>query len=459
MDDLIRKYNVKGPRYTSYPTAAQFSEADDGDYTMLESYLGERNRCPRPLSLYVHVPFCFSLCWYCACTKIITRDRGRGDHYLDYLEREIDLLAGRLGPGAPLQQLHFGGGTPTFLEPAQLLRLGDALRKRFRFTGQTEFSVEIDPRRCTRAHVQALAAIGCNRASLGVQDTNPDVQKAIHRVQPIEQVDRVCRWLREEGIRSLNFDLIYGLPRQSRQTFGKTLEEVTDFRPDRLAVYSFAHLPSLMPAQRLLEEDDLPSADEKIAMLRLAIDRLEGEGYRFIGMDHFAREDDELVEAMDSGDLHRNFQGYSTRAGADLYALGMSGISGAGGWYWQNAKELGDYYRELDRGMLPVAKYARLDRDDEMRRMIIGHIMCRMGVDFIEVERRWDIDMNDYFARELHRLEELERDGLLRLHNDRISINETGRLFLRNIAMCFDRYLHRDEARPNHSEPQYSKTV
>ncbi|MDZ7772437.1 MAG: oxygen-independent coproporphyrinogen III oxidase [Balneolaceae bacterium] len=353
MDDLIRKYNVTGRRYTSYPTAVQFREGGERAYAELACSLEDRNRRSRPLSLYVHVPFCFSLCWYCACTKIITRDRGRGDHYMDYLEKEMDLLSGRLNPGAPLQQLHFGGGTPTFLEPAQLLRLGDALRERFQFTGQTEFSVEIDPRRCTRAHVQALAAIGCNRASLGVQDTNPEVQKAIHRVQPTEQVERVCRWLREEGIRSINFDLIYGLPRQSRQTFGKTLEEVTDLGPDRLAVYSYAHLPSRVPAQRLLEREDLPSADEKIAMLRLAIDHLDREGYRFIGMDHFAREGDELVEAMASGDLHRNFQGYSTRSGADLYALGMSGISGAGGWYWQNAKELGDYYRELDREGCP----------------------------------------------------------------------------------------------------------
>ncbi|MBN2732732.1 MAG: oxygen-independent coproporphyrinogen III oxidase, partial [Balneolaceae bacterium] len=335
--ELIKKYNVQGPRYTSYPTAVQFSETSEQDTSNLYHCLLERNSKPRDISLYFHIPFCFSLCWYCGCTKIITKDQDRGDLYLDYLEKEMDQVAALLHEDSPVIQIHFGGGTPTFLKPEQLLRLGTSINKRFNLTADTEFGVEIDPRRCTRGHILALKAIGCNRASLGVQDTNPDVQKAIHRIQPFEQTRQVTEWLREEGIDAINFDLIYGLPRQTLETFRQTMDDVLTLQPDRLAVYSYAHIPSLMPAQKLLKIEEMPSTDEKLAMLQESILHLTQNGYRFIGMDHFSREDEELSRAMDEGTLQRNFQGYSTHSGADLYAFGMSGISNVGEYYWQNS--------------------------------------------------------------------------------------------------------------------------
>lgn len=452
--ELIKKYNVKGPRYTSYPTAVQFQEVKRGDVDELQHYLLERNSEPRPVSLYFHIPFCFSLCWYCGCTKVITKDRDRGDHYLDYLEKEMDLVSDLLHRESEVTQIHFGGGTPTFLKPGQLLRLGGAIRQRFSVTDETEFGVEIDPRRCSREHIEALRTIGCNRASLGVQDTNEDVQEAIHRIQPFKQTRQVTEWLRESGINSINFDLIYGLPRQNKETFRQTMDDVLQLRPDRLAVYSFAHIPSLMPAQKLLNVDEMPSTDEKLSMLQLGISHLTDNNYRFIGMDHFSREDEELSQAMDEGTLQRNFQGYSTRSGADLYAFGMSGISNVGDYYWQNTKELGEYYEELDKGALPVMKRLRLSRDDNIRKEIIMRLMCEMGLSFREIEDEWNIDFKTCFRESLERLELLEADGFVTIMSEGIDITEEGRLFLRNIAMCFDRYLHESK-----TERSFSKTV
>lgn len=452
--DLIKKYNVKGPRYTSYPTAAQFREGEEEEFAEMESWLKRRNRRPREISLYFHIPFCFSLCWYCACTKIITRERDRGEAYLDYLEREMDRVAERLHPASEVVQVHFGGGTPTFLKPSQLLRLGEALQGRFRIADDAEFSVEIDPRECTPTHVHALRAIGCNRASLGVQDTNREVQEAVHRIQSLAQVEQLCDWLRQEGIRSLNFDLIYGLPRQTLETFRRTLDDVLGLQPDRLAVYSYAHLPEMMPAQRLLNEEEMPSADEKLAMMQLGIAVLRERGYRYIGMDHFAREGDELVRALESGDLQRNFQGYSTRGEADLYGLGMSGISQVDEYYWQNEKDLARYYAALDEGKPPTRKLLKLEKDDRLRREVIMRIMCRRALDFDDLGRKWDLDFTGYFEEELECLEEMEEDGLLKLEPERLIITETGRLFLRNIAMCFDRY--RDSA---DAGSKFSKTI
>jgi oxygen-independent coproporphyrinogen-3 oxidase len=451
---LIKKYNVQGPRYTSYPTAVQFGEAGEREVQELQDYLLERNKEPRQISLYFHIPFCFSLCWYCACTKIISKDQHRGDLYLDYLEKEMDGVAGMLYPESEVIQIHFGGGTPTFLKPTQLLRLGNMIKARFNRSNKTEFGVEIDPRRCTHAHVRALRSIGCNRASLGVQDTNPDVQDAIHRIQPFEQTRKVTRWLRDEGIDSINFDLIYGLPKQTLGTFRQTIDDVLQLRPDRLAVYSYAHIPQIMSAQKLLNVDEMPPTDEKLAMLQRSILHLTEKGYRFIGMDHFSREDEELARAMDKGTLQRNFQGYSTHSGADLYAFGMSGISNVGKYYWQNSKELGDYYEALDDGRLPIIKTLQLDRDDLLRREVIMQIMCRMGVDKEEIEQRWSIDFDSYFSESIDQLHTLEEDELVEIMEKSIVINKKGRLFLRNIAMCFDRYL--GEAKAGQS---FSKTV
>jgi oxygen-independent coproporphyrinogen-3 oxidase len=299
-----------------------------------------------------------------------------------------------------------------------------------------------------------LADIGCNRASLGVQDTNEEVQKAIHRIQPFEQTKQVTEWLRESGINSINFDLIYGLPLQTLDTFRRTMDDVISLVPDRLAVYSYAHIPSMMPAQKLLNEADMPTTDEKLFMLQLSISYLTNNGYRFIGMDHFSREGEELSQAMDNGTLQRNFQGYSTLAGADLYAFGMSGISNVGKYYWQNTKELGEYYKMLDESEIPVAKVLQLCKDDRLRHHVIMQIMCKMGLSFDEIEDKWGIVFEDYFSGSLERLSELQADGFVEVSNNKITITERGRLFLRNVAMCFDRYLNRKK-----SASSFSKTV
>ncbi|MGD8748171.1 MAG: oxygen-independent coproporphyrinogen III oxidase [Balneolaceae bacterium] len=452
--NLIRKYNVQGPRYTSYPTAVQFREANENDVLQLRYYLLNHNSYAQRISLYIHIPFCFSLCWYCGCTKIITKDTNRGDLYLNYLEKEMNQILPLVHPKSKVVQVHFGGGTPTFLTPEQLHRLGTMIHSRFKLSERTEFSVEIDPRRCSRDHIEALADIGCNRASLGVQDTNEDVQQAIHRIQPFEETKKVTGWLREAGINSINFDLIYGLPKQTTDTFHHTMEDVLTLSPERLAVYSYAHIPSLMPAQKLLKINDMPSTDEKLYMLKSSIDFLTKNDYRFIGMDHFSRRDEELSLAADDGSLQRNFQGYSTLAGADLFAFGMSGISNVGSWYWQNEKDLVRYYECLDEGRSPIFKFYSLNRDDFIRQDVIMSIMCKMGIDYNEIAGKWGINFSTYFNDELARLKELENDGLVIRTNKDIHITENGRLFLRNIAMCFDYYLNASRAAHN-----YSKTV
>ncbi len=450
--ELIQKYNVTGPRYTSYPTAVQFTEVDNPSDII--DQVSERNLKPANISLYFHVPFCFSLCWYCGCTKIISKNTDRGDAYIDYLVKEMDLIAQTLHSDSRVIQLHMGGGTPTFLRPDQLQRLGSEVEKRFTYHKEIEFSVEIDPRTCTKEHVEALASIGCNRASLGVQDTNEEVQEAIHRIQPFEQTKQVTVWLRNEGIESINFDLIYGLPKQNRKTFNKTLDDVLSLSPDRFAVYSYAHLPSLMPSQKLLNVEDFPSPDEKLSMLMLAIERLQQEGYLYIGMDHFSKKGDELTRAFSEGTLQRNFQGYSTHANTDMYALGMSGISMVDSVYYQNTKDLNEYYEVLDEGRLPVIKKIQLTQDDKIRRDWIMHLMCKPSVKFEPFNEKWNIDLMVYFGDEWGRLDELEEDGLILRLNDEIRILEKGRLFLRNIAMVFDAYLPADRI-----TQRFSKTI
>jgi oxygen-independent coproporphyrinogen-3 oxidase len=358
----------------------------------------------------------------------------------------MDQVTQILNPGSDVVQVHIGGGTPTFLKPGQLQRLGEGIKSRFRLSEETEFSVEIDPRRCSQNHIEALARMGCNRASLGVQDTNEEVQKAIHRMQPFGQTQQVTNRLRRAGIASINLDLIYGLPKQTAQTFQQTMDDVLSLYPDRLAVYSYAHVPAVMPSQKLLKIEDMPSAEVKLRMLMSSIDYLTKNGYRYIGMDHFSREDEELSVALQNGTLQRNFQGYSTQAGADLYAFGMSGISNAGSWYWQNTKDIGTYYEQIDSGEAPVFKILSLSRDDLIRKDVIMSIMCRMGVEFDAVSSQWEIDFPAYFRKELMQLKALEQDGLVTVSTSRMQITETGRLFLRNIAMCFDHYLKASKA-------------
>lgn len=448
---LIEKYNIPGPRYTSYPTAVQFQEFEEENVN--NGISDEFMVSLKNISLYFHIPFCFSLCWYCGCTKIITKDTDRGDIYLDYLEKEMDLILDLIRPETNVLQIHFGGGTPTFLRPDQLRRLGTAIHSRFTLSPDVEFSVEIDPRRCTEKHIQALAEIGCNRASLGVQDTNPDVQEAIHRIQPIEQTARVTSLLRGEGIKGINFDLIYGLPRQTTDTFHKTIRDVMKLQPDRLAVYSYAHLPSLMPSQKLLKEDEFPSTEAKLQMMVMARELFPEQGMKFIGMDHFAKENDSLSLALDNGTLQRNFQGYSTCAGTQMVAFGKSGISQLENVYLQNTKNLAEYYDALDQNRLPVIKELPLNRDDKIRKDLIMQVMCQADLRFDDFSKKWGINFKAYFHNELNRLDQLEADGLVFRVNNRLSITGTGRLFLRNIAMIFDGYLK------DTSQQHFSKTV
>ena len=447
--ELVRKYNVPGPRYTSYPTAPQFSESIDHDALRREIALDNVADSPRAqspdagaLSLYFHLPFCETLCWYCGCTTVITRRRASAGEYVGWLEKELALTAPLLNAARPVTQLHFGGGTPTFLPPIEIDRLAAAIHRHFKFALDSENSVEIDPRRLTKEHVEAFRRLGCTRASLGVQDTNPQVQLAVHRWQPLAQTAQAISWLREAGFQSVSVDLIYGLPLQTPATFSTTLEEIIALNPDRLAVFSYAHVPWIKPAQKIFDDRaQLPSTEAKLEMMMTAVAKLTAAGYVQIGMDHFARPDDELAIAFAAGTLHRNFQGYTTRAGASLYGFGMSSISQTDGSFYQNRKELSDYIASLDAGNLPVERGYLLTTEDRRRRTIISDIMCGRGLDFASLSKRLELDFTTTYATELAQLIDLENDGLLVRHESGINITATGRLFLRIIAMRFDAHL------------------
>jgi oxygen-independent coproporphyrinogen-3 oxidase len=437
--ELVKKYNVPGPRYTSYPPATQFAGPVDRD--RWQQKIRESNEVERDLSLYFHLPFCWSLCWYCGCTTVITTQQHQSGTYLDYLKKEVDLTAQNLHPKRKVTQLHFGGGTPTFLLPDEIRRLGQLIHSRFEFAPDAEAGVEIDPRRLNRDHIHALSEIGFNRASIGVQDIDPRVQEAVHRIQPLEETERVVEWLRTSGVDSLNIDLIYGLPHQTAASFEKTLDAVLDLCPDRFAIFSYAHVPWIKPAQKILEDNFLPSAETKLELLKLTIEKLTSEGFVYIGMDHFAREDDELARAQKSGGLQRNFQGYSTRGGADIYGFGMSSVSQAEDLYWQNEKDLTAYYAALDRGELPLAKSYFLTADDKVRRRTIMRLMCDLRLDYTKLSADMAINFPEYFVKELKSLDDLEVDGLIERKPAGIEVTERGRLFIRNIAMRFDSYL------------------
>ena len=441
--ELVRKYNVPGPRYTSYPTAPQFSA--DVDRAALRAEIARDNADPaRPLSLYFHLPFCESLCWYCGCNTVITRRRSSAGEYVDLLCRELAITQPLLNPGRPVTQLHFGGGTPTFLPPAEIDRLGRAIHSVFTFAPDAEISVEIDPRRLTREHVEAYRRLGCNRASLGVQDTNPQVQLAIHRWQPLAQTAQAIAWLREAGYQSVSVDLIYGLPVQTPESFARTLDEVIALNPDRLAVFSYAHVPWLKPAQKIFDDrQQLPTTEAKLAMLTTAARALTAAGYVHIGMDHFARPDDELARAHDDGTLYRNFQGYTTRAGASLYGFGMSSISQTDGSFRQNFKDLEEYTAVVNRGELPLERGFLLSEEDKRRRALVMDVMCRRRVDFAGLSRRLGLDVRQAYAAEIASLADLEADGLLQRDEGGFAITPLGELFRRIIAMRFDAYLDR----------------
>jgi oxygen-independent coproporphyrinogen-3 oxidase len=412
------------------------------------------NQEDRDLSLYFHLPFCKSLCWYCGCNTIITTQQGQSAAYLELIAQELDLVISKINRNRKVVQVHFGGGTPTFLLPEELWRLGEMIRDRFTIAEDVEFGVEIDPRRLTLEHVKALKAIGCNRASLGVQDHNPVVQAAVHRIQPKEMTAQAIAWLRGTGINLINIDLIYGLPHQTPETFAQTLEEVIEFRPDRLAVFSYAHVPWIKPSQKLLQSDALPTAESKLELLKKTIEKLTADDqFVYIGMDHFARPTDELTLAQKNRTLQRNFQGYSTRGDADIYSFGISSISQAEGAYWQNFKELPVYKQSLARGEFPIERGYFLTEEDKIRRTTIMRLMCDLGLNFADMSRELGVDFAGHFAPEIESLSDLEADGLVTRSPEEITITQMGRLFIRNIAMRFDAYL------PQESERRFSRTI
>ncbi len=449
---LIRRFDVNGPRYTSYPTADRFVEAFDAE--AYRSWLGRRTigGIGRALSLYVHIPFCNTICYYCGCNKIITKDHGRSGKYIKYLGRELAMQAEALDGGRDVVQLHWGGGTPTFLSHDEMRRLMELTHKYFRLQTNGEYSIEVDPRKVDRETVKVLAELGFNRMSVGVQDFDPAVQTAVNRVQSLDETRVVIESAREFGFKSVSVDLIYGLPKQNVIGFNHTLDEVIKLSPERLSVYNYAHLPGHFKPQRRISEADLPSADARLQILQTAIRRLTDAGYVFIGMDHFAKPEDELSVAQRQGRLHRNFQGYSTHAEADLLAFGVSAISKVGPTYGQNYRTLDEYYDCLDRGVLPVMRGLELSADDLLRRSIIQALMCHFELSLESIEIAHLIDFKAYFASEIADLRAMEQAGLLEIADRWITVLPKGRMLVRAIAMVFDRYLRSDRERARYSK-------
>jgi oxygen-independent coproporphyrinogen-3 oxidase len=450
--ELLEKYCKAGPRYTSYPTAPHFHPGfTDADWRA-ELARGSH----RDLSLYAHIPFCDTLCWYCGCNMVATRDYGRAQRYLEWLFKEIEQVAALVSPGRPVKQLHWGGGTPTFLRPDDLARLFSHLTSRFSFTPDAEIGCEADPRELTREHVQALKACGFNRLSLGVQDLDDKVQQAVNRIQPEPLIAQVYGWMREAGFESINMDLMVGLPHQTVESFAKTLDTVIAWRPDRLAVFNYAHVPWMKKHQKLIAESDLPDFHTRIALQELILDRLTTAGYVYIGMDHYALPGDELVLAQRNKTLYRNFQGYTTHKDCDLLAFGASAISQTEDVYAQNLKSLKDYRARIEAGRLATERGLRIGHDDKLRREAITRIMCDLELDKAAFGREWNIDFDAYFdcAPELA---ELAADGLVTPEGDLIRVTNAGRLFLRNIAMLFDAYYRRQAG--SGEVARYSKTV
>ncbi|HIQ40228.1 MAG TPA: oxygen-independent coproporphyrinogen III oxidase [Sulfurivirga caldicuralii] len=450
--ELIEKYNRAGPRYTSYPTAMQFSEEfGPDDY---RAAAARANESGRDLSLYFHIPFCDTVCFYCACNKVWTRDRGKTTPYLQRLFREIEMQAALFDPSRKVAQLHWGGGTPTFISHDEMKALMDKTRQHFHLLEDDsgEYSIEIDPREASAETVHLLRDLGFNRMSLGVQDFNPQVQQAVNRIQSEAQTFAVLQAAREAGFKSINVDLIYGLPFQTKERFLETLDKLLAVEPDRFSVFNYAHLPEMFPTQKRMDPATLPSPEEKLMILSATIDRLSAAGYVYIGMDHFAKPDDELAVAQRAGTLYRNFQGYSTHADCDLVAMGATSISLMDDTYAQNMKALTDYYARIDADELAIFRGVRLSEDDLLRRDVIMKLMSNFVLDYTAVEKQWNIDFHEYFADTLAQLQPMEEDGLLELKTTALVVRPVGRLLIRNIAMAFDAYLNRTQAR-------YSKVI
>ena len=452
--ELLTRFDVPGPRYTSYPTADRFVEA----FSQLDLHQALELRSQglsqkiRPLSIYVHIPFCESLCYYCACNKIITKHHEKAEPYLRYLVKEVELYTNAIGMGQSVSQLHLGGGTPTFLSDDELRELMSVLKRSFSFVAGGEYSVEVDPRTVNEQRLALLLELGFNRLSFGVQDFDPEVQKAVHRIQPAAQVFGLVESARKMGFESVNVDLIYGLPKQTPESFDRTLKQVNELRPDRIALYAYAHLPERFKPQRRILAAELPVASSKIAMLSQSMDALMAAGYVYVGMDHFALPDDALAVAKRQGRLHRNFQGYSTQPDCDLIGLGVSAIGRMGGTYSQNAKTMEEYVDMLDHGQMPIVKGLALSRDDLIRRAWIMAIMCQGHVQYDAFNEGWLIDAKKYFAPELSQLESLQDQGLVELSDSGLKVTPMGWYFVRGVAMVFDKYLQADRNRTRFSK-------
>ncbi|MEE9369387.1 MAG: oxygen-independent coproporphyrinogen III oxidase [Pontiella sp.] len=440
--EQLRKYDQAGPRYTSYPPATHFTQSP-------EIIQGE----PAPLSLYFHLPFCKTQCLYCGCTNIVTCNQAKSSEYLSYLEREVALRATYVGDGSETVQIQLGGGTPTFFQPSEIEQLGQLIRDHFPMASTIEAGAEIDPRSLTLEKVDALRKAGFNRASLGIQDTNPDVQKAIARIQPLELIADTTQWLRDSGMDSINFDMIYGLPNQTVESFSQSLDDALSFSPDRFAIYSYAHIPWVKPFQKSFE-DKLPGAETKLELLQLTIEKLTSAGYEYIGMDHFAQPDDGMAQALKNGTLQRNFQGYSTHKGVALHGFGMSSISHFSGRYLQNHKEIDPYYAALDAGKLPLMRGYSMTEEDTIRYHAIMHIMCNLYIDYAKLSEELGVDFSAHFAADLASLDDLEAGGLVRRETNGLHVTPLGRMFIRIIAMRFDAYI-----RAEPSQGRYSQTV
>ena len=452
---LLKKYDRPGPRYTSYPTAPLFTPLfTPDDYRGEIAATNGPNASPE-LSLYFHFPFCDTLCYFCGCTMVVTRDRRRIEEYNAYLQKEMALVAPLIAPHRRVTQIHWGGGTPTHLSPDQIVSIARVIRSSFSVSPDAEASVEVDPRELDRRHMEALREAGFNRMSMGIQDFDAHVQAAVNRIQPEEVSHQVYTWARELGFASINVDLMYGLPFQTLASFEKTIRSIIAYAPDRIAVFNYAHVPWLKPHMKLIRPDELPSPGLKLDMLKMTIETLTASGYEYIGMDHFAKPGDELARARAERTLYRNFQGYSTRAGADLYGFGMSAISQFQNVYAQNTKNIPEYYKALDAGRLATHVGYRMTDDDHLRKFVIMRLMCDLELDFDVVEKKFGVSFRDRFASALEMLKPLAADGLVEMPGRSIRIVGPGRLLLRNIAMCFDAYLER----LTREKPIFSRTV
>ena len=443
--EVIRRYDTFGPRYTSYPTAVQFStDYNADDYKGWIQYSNE-DLIPAPLSLYLHIPFCDTICYYCGCSKVITKDKSKATHYIELLKQEIKLQGSLFASDRKVTQIHWGGGTPTFLNDKEIFEIIECIRDNFQVSaeGEVEFGIEVDPRTVDQLRLKNLNNLGFNRISFGVQDFDHYVQKSVNRIQSTQQIKQHIDDARALKYKSINIDLMYGLPNQTIHSFLQTLKTTIELNPDRIAVYNYAHLPEMFKPQRRINEDELPSAEEKLNILQLCVDKLQDAGYVYIGMDHFAKETDSLVKAQREGSLQRNFQGYSTNANCDIVAMGITAIGRIGDNYSQNVRTIDEYEKLLTEGIIPVFRGIELEDDDILRREIINQLMCNNKLDIRKIEKKWGIDFKTYFKSSLDNLQKMATDGLLNIEKSNLTITNTGRLLTRSICMQFDRYLQK----------------